>query len=143
MKKDEEIKDNMKDNKEAREKKEDKKEVREIKEVRLKVVEALQDDAYKGIARIDPQLMKVLGLNRGDIISIKGTNETVAIVDRAYPADVGEGIIRIDGLIRKNAKASVGEAVIVRKANARAAIKVAIATAQQGIVVQGDPEMIK
>ena len=29
-------------------------------EIRLKVVEALQDDAYKGIARIDPQLMKQL-----------------------------------------------------------------------------------
>ena len=34
---------------------------------------------------------------------IKGGKETVAIVDRAYPADVGEQIIRIDGLIRKNA----------------------------------------
>src|SRR3989344_5155064 len=86
-------------------------------EIRLKVVEALQDDAYKGIARIDPQLMKIMGLNRGDLISIKGGRETVAIVDRAYPADVGEQIIRIDGLIRKNSKTGVGEQVIVKKAN--------------------------
>src|SRR3989344_5947050 len=84
-------------------------------EVRLKVVESLQDDVYKGIARIDPQLMRNLGLIRGDLISIKGGRETLAIVDRAYPADVGENIIRIDGLIRKNAKASVGEQVEVRK----------------------------
>ena len=35
---------------------------------KLKVVEALQDDAYKGIARIDPNLMKTMGLNRGDIV---------------------------------------------------------------------------
>ncbi|MCX8159256.1 MAG: CDC48 family AAA ATPase [Candidatus Pacearchaeota archaeon] len=112
-------------------------------EVKLKVVEALQDDAYKGIARIDPGLMKAMGLNRGDIISIIGQRETTAIVDRAYPADVGEGIIRIDGLIRRNAKTAVGELVIVKKANAKPAIKVIIAPAQQGIVVHGDPEMFK
>lgn len=112
-------------------------------EVRLKVVEALQDDAYKGIARIDPQLMKMLGLNRGDVISIKGERETVALVDRAYPADVGEQIIRIDGLIRRNAKTGVGEFVVVAKSNAKPAVKVSIAPAQAGVMVQGDPELFK
>ncbi|MBM3232964.1 CDC48 family AAA ATPase [Candidatus Pacearchaeota archaeon] len=112
-------------------------------EIKLRVVEALQDDAYKGIARIDPNLMRALGLNRGDIILIKGEKETVAIVDRAYPADVGEGIIRVDGLIRRNARTSVGEQVSVKKAGAKPATKVAIAPAQQGIMVQGDPEMFK
>ncbi len=115
----------------------------EVKEVRLKVVEALQDDVYKGIARIDPNLMKILGLNRGDIIFIKGGRESVAIVDRAYPADVGEGIIRVDGLIRRNARTGVGEQVIVKKVNVKPAAKVAIAPAQHGIMVQGDPEMFK
>ncbi|MEK6928411.1 MAG: CDC48 family AAA ATPase [Nanoarchaeota archaeon] len=112
-------------------------------EIKLKVVEALQDDAYKGVARIDPNLMKALNLNRGDIISISGEKETVAIVDRAYPADVGEGIIRIDGLIRRNAKTSVGEQVNVKKANAKPAVKVSIAPAQHGIMVQGNPELFK
>ena len=115
----------------------------QIKEIKLRVVEALQDDAYKGIARIDPQIMKSLGLNRGDIISIFGGRETVAIVDRAYPADVGEGIIRIDGLIRRNTKASVGEMVAVKRAAAKVANKVTVAPAQQGIVVQGDSELFK
>jgi len=112
-------------------------------EAKLKVVEALQDDAYKGIARIDPSLMKAMGLQRGDIISVKGGRETVAIVDRAYPADVGEQIIRIDGLIRKNAKTGVGEMVSVKKANVKAATKVSVAPAQKGIMVQGDPEFFK
>ena len=111
--------------------------------IKLKVVEALQDDAYKGIARIDPNLMKSLELSRGDIISIKGQRETVAIVDRAYPADVGEGIIRIDGLIRKNAKTGVGETVVVKKSAVRVAQKVTIAPAQAGIMVHADPEMLK
>jgi len=111
--------------------------------VKLKVVESLQDDLYKGVARIDPQLMRNMGLVRGDIISIKGARETLAIVDRAYPADVGENFIRIDMLMRKNARIGVGEPVLVRKSNARSATKVTIAPAQQGVTVQGDPEMLK
>jgi transitional endoplasmic reticulum ATPase len=117
--------------------------IKNIGEINLRVVEALQDDAYKGIARIDPNLMRSLGLNRGDIISIIGQKETVAIVDRAYPADVGEGIIRIDGLIRRNSRSSVGEMVLVKKAVVKPAVKVSIAPAQQGIMVQGDPEIFK
>ena len=54
---------------------------RKSDEIRLKVVESLQDDAYKGIARIDPTLMKSLGLNRGDVILIKGQRETIEIVE--------------------------------------------------------------
>src|SRR3989344_4517880 len=111
--------------------------------VKLKVVESLQDDVYKGVGRIDPQLMKSLGLIRGDIISVKGNRETFVIVDRAYPADVGENIIRIDGLMRKNAKVSVGEQVIVKKGNVRSAKSVTIAPAQQGITVHADHEMLK
>ncbi|MBU3913618.1 MAG: CDC48 family AAA ATPase [Nanoarchaeota archaeon] len=114
-----------------------------INEVKLKVVEALQDDAYKGIARVDVDVMKKLDLRRGDVIVIKGNRETVAIVDRAYPADIGEPIIRIDGIIRKNAKSGIGEAVSIRKADVKEAKKVTIAPAQKGIMVQGDPEAVK
>lgn len=112
-------------------------------EIKLRVLEALQDDAYKGVARIDTEVMKVLGLRRGDIIAIKGERETVAIVDRSYPADVGEGIIRIDGLIRKNAKTGIGEMVTIKRVQIKPAKKIAIAPAQSGIMVQGDPEIFK
>ena len=112
-------------------------------EVRLKVVEALQDDAYKGIARIDPEIMRRLGLKRGDIILIKGRRETVAIVDRAYPADIGEQIIRIDGIIRRNARTGIGEIVSISKAEVKEAKRVNIAPAQKGIVIQADPEILK
>lgn len=114
-----------------------------VNEVRLKVVEALQDDAYKGIARVDIDVMKKLDLKRGDVILIKGARETVAIVDRAYPADIGESIIRIDGIIRKNAKSGIGEAVSVRKAEIKEAKKITIAPAQKNIMVRGDPEAVK
>ncbi|HIG94134.1 MAG: transitional endoplasmic reticulum ATPase [archaeon GW2011_AR13] len=109
----------------------------------LIVVEALQDDAYKGIARIDSEVMRELGIKRGDVILIKGNRETVAIADRSYPADIGEGRIRIDGILRKNARAGLGDVVQISKANVHEAKKVIIAPAQQGIMVQGDPDSLR
>ena len=109
----------------------------------LRVSEALQDDAYKGIARIDLELMGEMGVKRGDIILSRGSKQTVAIADRAYPADVGEGIIRIDGILRKNTKAGVGDVVSVSKADVKEAKKIIIAPAQKGIMVQGDPESLR
>ena len=112
-------------------------------EIQLKVVEALQDDAYKGIARIDTEMMRRLGVRRGDAILIKGNRDTVAIVDRAYPADVGEKIIRIDGILRKNAKTGIGDTVKISGIEVKEAKKIMIAPAQKGIMVQGDPEGLR
>jgi len=113
------------------------------KTVRLKVVEALQDDAYKGIARIDSEIMRSLEIKRGDVILIKGNRETVAIADRAYPADVGEGTIRIDGIIRRNSKIGIGDVVSISKADLKESKKVMIAPAQKGIMVQADSGSLK
>lgn len=113
--------------------------------IKLRVAEALQDDAYKGIARLDAEIMKELGIKRGDVVLIKGARETVAIADRAYPADVGENLIRIDGIIRKNARTGVSENVVVAKADIKEAKKIIIAPAQKGIRVQiqGNPNYFK
>ncbi len=113
------------------------------KGVKLKVMEALQEDAYKGIARIDSATMKQLGVRQGDVILIKGGRETVAIVDRAYPADVGEQIIRIDGILRRNAKTGIGEMVGIIRVDIKEAKKITIAPAQKGIEVRGDPEGLR
>ena len=116
---------------------------KEKNEIRLNVVEALQDDAYKGIARLDAEVMKDLGVRRGDVIIIKGNRETVAIADRAYPADVGEGIIRIDGILRRNAKAGIGDVVTIAKAEVKEAKKIMIAPAQKGIMVQANADSLR
>ncbi len=110
---------------------------------KLRVVESLQDDVHKGIARLDVDVMKKLGVKRGDIISIKGARETVAIADKSYPADVGEGIIRVDGILRRNSKTGIGEIVEIKKAKIITAKKVLIAPAQQGVIVQADPNSLK
>jgi len=114
-----------------------------IPEVKLKVAEAIQDDVTKGIVRIDSGYMKQIGVRSGDIVEIQGGRKTVAIVDRAYPGDMGLNIIRMDGLIRRNGKTGIGEVVIVRKANVKEAKKVMIAPAKEGIVIRANPIIFK
>lgn len=112
-------------------------------ETKLKVVEAVQDDAYRGIVRIDSSFMQKIEVRAGDIIEVEGERKTVAIVDRAYPSDIGLPIIRMDGLIRKNAKTSLGEMISVRKVDVREAKRIVIAPAKKGVIVRASPSTFK
>src|SRR3989344_3463075 len=112
-------------------------------EVKLKVQEALQEEAYKGIVRIDSQTMRQIDVKPGDIIEIEGGRATVGIVDRAYPSDIGQDIIRMDGILRRNAKTGIGEVIKVRKADVKEAKAITIAPAQQGVMIQADPFIFK
>ena len=98
------------------------------KEIRLKVAEAIQDDVNKGIVRVDSQLMSEIGVKPGDIVELEGEGKTVGIVDRAYPGDIGLNIIRMDGILRRNAKTGIGELIKVRKADVKEAKKVKVKT---------------
>jgi len=109
----------------------------------LRVSESLQDDAYKGIARLDMSVLDSLGIKRGDPILIEGTKPTIAIADKSYPADVGEEIIRIDGILRRNAGVSIGDEIKIKKVEVREAKKITIAPAQKGVMVQGNPESLR
>src|SRR3989338_6287851 len=113
------------------------------KEANLKVMEALQEEAYKGIVRIDAETMQTLGIHVGEVIEIEGSRKTVGIADRAYPTDVGQQFIRMDGIIRRNAKTSIGETVSVRKATVAEAKSITIAPSQQGIMIQASPELFR
>ncbi len=113
-------------------------------EVELKVGELTNRSDYgRGIARIDTKTMKKLGIREGEVIEIEGGRLTAAIAVRAYPADVGLNIIRIDGLVRRNAKTSIGEYVKVRKAEPKEAKRVVFAPAEKGIVLHISPNLIK
>ncbi|MEK6835898.1 MAG: ATPase, partial [Nanoarchaeota archaeon] len=95
--------------------------MKEVKETKLKVMEALQEEAYNGIVRVDTETMRKLGVHPGDVVEIMGGRTTVGIADRAYPSDIGQEIIRMDGIIRRNAKTSIGEYIILRKADIKEA----------------------
>ncbi|MEK6959627.1 MAG: CDC48 family AAA ATPase [Nanoarchaeota archaeon] len=122
---------------------EDKTASKPLKDLSLKVAEAIQDDAGKGIVRIDSNFMRDIDVRPGDVIEIKGQRSTVAIVDRAYPGDIGLNIIRMDGLVRRNAKAGISEHVIVKPADVKEAKKVVIAPAKAGVMIRAPPELFK
>ncbi|HIP66590.1 MAG TPA: AAA family ATPase [Candidatus Nanopusillus sp.] len=113
-----------------------------VPEIRLRVAEARQDDVYRGIVRIDSESMRKIGVKPGDVVEIEGRRKTVAIVESAYPEDIGLGVIRMDGIIRRNAGASIGSYVTVRRANVKEAQKVVLAPAQKGIVLHIPPETV-
>ncbi len=107
-------------------------------EITLKVAEALsQRDIGQGIARLDPKTMSDLGINERDLIEITGDKKTAAI---ALPSqtDIGLGVIRIDGLVRKNSGATIGGEVTIKKAQVIEAKKVVLAPTENNIRVQGD-----
>ena len=104
-----------------------------MSEAKLTVAEAWQSDVGRGIVRIDREVMKTLGIQPGDVVEIVGrrTTPTVAIAYPSGPEDSGLKLIRMDGTIRKNAGVSIGDRVIVRKANATVAEKVVLAPAEK------------
>jgi len=112
-------------------------------ELKLKVMEALQEEAYKGIVRIDSQTMRRLGIRPGEIIEIEGERKTVGIVERAYPTDIGQSLIRMDGIIRRNARTGIGETVKVRKADVKEAKSITIAPAQRGMMIHAAPHVFR
>ena len=113
-------------------------------EKKLKVGElTAREEAGRGIARLDTKSMSKIGIKEGDIIEIEGKRKTGAIAVRAYPADVGLNIIRIDGITRKNAGTALGEYVKVRKADVKEAKKVVIAPAEKGVIVHYSPNLMK
>ncbi|MCX6774991.1 MAG: AAA family ATPase, partial [DPANN group archaeon] len=116
---------------------------RQKREVKLKVAEAQQDDINKGIVRIDSQIMKEIGIQQGSIVEIEATKKTVAIAGRAFPADIGSAIIRMDPLTRKNSGTSIGEYIAVRSIEIKPAGTVTIAPAQKNTFVQAHPDIFK
>ena len=111
--------------------------------VKLKVAEADQRDVGKGIVRIDENYREKLGINPFDVVEIKGGKTTSALVGRPYPSDSGLDIIRMDGLIRINAKTSIGEYVDLRKVDWKEAKSVTLAPVAKGIQIYAPNETLK
>jgi transitional endoplasmic reticulum ATPase len=115
-----------------------------VAQIKLKVGELTRREEFgKGIARLDTAAMSQLGIKESDVIEIKGTGRTGAIAVRAYPSDVGLNVIRMDGLVRKNAGTSLGEYVQVSKAEVHDAKSVVLAPTEEGLVLSISPDLLK
>ncbi|UCE44964.1 MAG: CDC48 family AAA ATPase [Methanobacteriota archaeon] len=104
----------------------------------LRVVQAKSADDGKGVARIDPALMKILELTQGDIAIVEGSKSTAVTVFEGYAEDENRGTIRMDGTIRKNAGAGLDDKVAIRKVTPKAATKVTLAPTQPVKILGGE-----
>ncbi len=115
-----------------------------MEEVTLNVGELTERaDFGRGIIRLSSKDIRTLGINEGDIVEVEGKRKTGAIAVRAYPADVGLDIMRMDGLERRNCAAGIGESVKIRKADAKEAKSVTIAPARKGIIIHMGGNLLK
>ena len=115
-----------------------------VKEIRLKVGElTAREEAGRGIVRIDSSNTRKIGIKEGDVVEVEGNKKTAAIAVRAYPSDVGLNIVRMDGILRRNASSGVGEYVKIRKADVKEGRSVTIAPAERGLIIHISPNLIK
>lgn len=87
---------------------------KEIKTETLDLVEALQEDIDKGIARVPSRILDKFNLVSGDTIEIKGKLNVVVRALRALAKDEHLNIIRVDGTTRANLATSIGEKVEIK-----------------------------
>ncbi|MDD3264246.1 MAG: CDC48 family AAA ATPase [Candidatus Nanoarchaeia archaeon] len=109
----------------------------------LKVAEAHIDDVNKGIVRLDTVFLHKIGVRPGEYVVIEGKRQTIALVDRAYPGDIGLNIIRMDGLTRRNAETNIGEPVKVFKADVVEAKKITLGPNTQNMFIKAPKELFK
>ena len=108
----------------------------------LRVIGAKPRDASRGIARVNPNVMKKLGMVSGDVIEIKGKEKTYALIWPGYPEDLDD-VIRIDGNIRSNASIGIDERVEIKKIEVKNGESVTIASTQPIRIVRGEEYLRK
>ncbi len=109
-----------------------------MNEVQLKVLDSRQRDVARGIARIDQITMQKLGVLSGDVIEFSGKKKTSASAWPAYSEDQDPNVMRIDGVLRKNAGVSINDFVVVRKADVKNALSIVLAPVDMQLKVDED-----
>ena len=95
----------------------------EKKITKLRIERLEKSRSGRSLCYIDQDIMYELGLSTGDIIEIRGKKKTTGIAVSSA-SDRGKGIIRLDGLQRLNAGATIGEYVSLQLAKVYPAIEI-------------------
>ena len=106
----------------------------------LKVKEASAKDAGRAIVRIDPQDMKAMAVEVGDILEIEGKRKTPAKVMPCYAEERGKGIIQMDGISRENAQVGIDEKIKIRKVDYKSATKITLSPLTASSLLQKDKD---
>ncbi len=113
-----------------------------VNEKAIKVAELKTGEAGNGIARMDPELMRILEIKVGDIVRIDGSKKTAVKVLEGGAEDANRGIIRIDGTTRRNAGVSIDDRVAVKKIEAKEAERITFAPSDQ-LRLQGGEDYLR
>ncbi|MFX1377062.1 MAG: CDC48 family AAA ATPase [Promethearchaeota archaeon] len=96
----------------------------------------------RSLCYIDQDVMFKLGLNTGDIIEIRGKKKTTGIAVSSS-TDKSKGIIKLDGLQRLNAGATIGEFVSIKVAEVYPAIEIELTPTRPNIDLIKQADAIK
>jgi transitional endoplasmic reticulum ATPase len=114
----------------------------ERKKIKLRIEELDKSRSGRSLCYIDQQVLEQLGLTTGNIIEIRGKKKTTGIVVSSI-ADKGKGIIRLDGIQRLNAGATIGEYVDIKEAKVYAAEEIELTPTKPDIDLKRQADAIK
>jgi transitional endoplasmic reticulum ATPase len=97
-----------------------------MSEIILKIDETAQRHVGKGIAVIDPKIVKENNWQTGQIVELLANKKTHVKVWPGPAEDYGSGVIRIDGLTRHNIGAGIGEKVSLKIVDAAPAKQIVL-----------------
>ncbi len=101
------------------------------KEVQLEVIESLQEDIDKGIARIPSKIMDEMKIVSGDLIEVKAKNFSVVRALRASQKENNKETIRLDGTTRADINTSIGDKISVKVTKVENAKSITLAPLQE------------
>ncbi len=113
-----------------------------VNEKAIKVAELGPGESSRGIARLDSELMNVMGIKVGDIVQIDGSKKTAVKILEGYPEDANRGIIRLDNMTRKNAGVTADDRVSVKKITVAGAERITFAPSGE-LRLQGGEDHLK
>ncbi|MFX0104848.1 MAG: hypothetical protein ACFE75_05105, partial [Candidatus Hodarchaeota archaeon] len=109
---------------------------------KLRIERLEKSRSGRSLCYIDQDIMFNLQLNTGDIIEIRGKKKTTGIAVSSI-ADRAKGVIRLDGLQRLNAGATIGEFVTVQLADVYPAVEIELTPTRPNIDLKRQAEAIK
>ena len=97
----------------------------------LRVAESKSYDVGTGTIRVDGQIIQHMGLVPGDYVQVTGKKRTAAVLGTSYPEDENRGIVRMDGIMRRNAGASLDDKIALSKIVPKNATKITVAPLEE------------
>lgn len=101
-------------------------------QVSLRVAETDPKFVGRGIALVDPKVIKDLSLSTGDVVEISGNRrKTHALLWSSQQSDLGKRLIRVDGYTRNNLGIGIDDNVSLKKVTSKKAEQVILSPTEE------------